>query len=206
MEFNTNVDLVKFFRSLVQNLKSEANALGVKLSFKTKIGQSPIKSYNEVFIREQITALLTANLRNTTGFLFEGVTQAGSLNTQTVDFANPNTSVFANRWVRYGFSGVAEEAIEDGSYIRLKNVSLGYTLPVDLVKKVGLTNARVAFSAQNLLTITDYSGLDPEVSYFGGGGQTNNPSNPRNPNTTAGFDYGNYPTIKSYTFSVNLKF
>ncbi|MEQ8240870.1 MAG: TonB-dependent receptor, partial [Cyclobacteriaceae bacterium] len=96
--------------------------------------------------------------------------------------------------------------IEDGSYIRLKNISLGYTLPTNIVEKVGLSNARLSFSAQNLLTITNYSGLDPEVNYFGGGGESNNPSNPRNPNTTNGFDYGNYPTIRSYTFSVNLKF
>lgn len=91
--------------------------------------------------------------------------------------------------------------IEDGSYIRLKNVSLGYTLPTNIVEKVGLSNARVSFSAQNLLTITDYSGLDPEVSYFGGGGESTGDAN-----TTNGFDYGNYPTIQSYTFSVNLKF
>ena len=96
--------------------------------------------------------------------------------------------------------------IEDGSYIRLKNISLGYTLPTKLIEKVGLSNARLSFSAQNLLTFTNYSGLDPEVNYFGGGGESNNPSNPRNPNTTNGFDYGNYPTIRSYTFSVNLKF
>jgi TonB-dependent starch-binding outer membrane protein SusC len=96
--------------------------------------------------------------------------------------------------------------VEDGSYIRLKNVAIGYTLPTGLVQKIGLSNARVSFSAQNLLTITKYSGLDPEVSYFGGGGESTNPRNPTNPNTTNGFDYGNYPTIRSYTFSVNMKF
>lgn len=91
--------------------------------------------------------------------------------------------------------------IEDGSYIRLKNVALGYTLPREIVEKVRLTSARVSFSAQNLLTITDYTGLDPEVSYFGGGGESTGDAN-----TTNGFDYGNYPTIRSYTFSINLKF
>lgn len=96
--------------------------------------------------------------------------------------------------------------VEDGSYIRLKNVSLGYNLPTNIVEKVGFSSARVSFSAQNLLTITNYSGLDPEVSYFGGGGESTNATNPTNPNTTNGFDYGNYPTIRSYTFSVNLKF
>jgi TonB-linked SusC/RagA family outer membrane protein len=96
--------------------------------------------------------------------------------------------------------------VEDGSYIRLKNLSLGYAIPTNIVNKIGLSNARVSFSAQNLLTITNYSGLDPEVSYFGGGGESTNPTNPTNPNTTNGFDYGNYPTIRSYTVSVNLKF
>ncbi|MFY0688385.1 MAG: TonB-dependent receptor [Cyclobacteriaceae bacterium] len=96
--------------------------------------------------------------------------------------------------------------IEDGSYLRLKNVAVGYSLPTNIVGKIGLSNARVSFSAQNLLTLTNYSGLDPEVSYFGGGGESNNPSNPTNPNTSNGFDYGNYPTIRSYTFTVNLKF
>ncbi|MFY0606534.1 MAG: TonB-dependent receptor [Cyclobacteriaceae bacterium] len=96
--------------------------------------------------------------------------------------------------------------VEDGSYIRLKNVSLGYNLPTDFIQKLGLSSARLSVSAQNLLTITNYSGLDPEVSYFGGGGESTNANNPTNPNTTNGFDYGNYPTIRSYTFSVNLKF
>ena len=96
--------------------------------------------------------------------------------------------------------------IEDGSYVRLKNISLGYNLPLNVISKVGLGAARISVSAQNLLTFTNYSGLDPEVNYFGGGGESNNPTNPRNPNTTNGFDYGNYPTIRSYTVSVNLKF
>ncbi len=101
---------------------------------------------------------------------------------------------------------LSDRFVEDGSYIRLKNVALGYTLPTNLLQKIKLTSARVSFSAQNLLTITGYSGLDPEVNYFGGGGETNNPANPRNSNTTNGFDYGNYPTIRTYTFSLNLKF
>ena len=64
-----------------------------------------------------------------------------------------------------------------------------------------MQNVRLSISAQNLLTFTSYSGLDPEVSYFGSGG-----GNTGSSNTTQGFDFGNYPTIKSVNFSLNVKF
>ena len=54
---------------------------------------------------------------------------------------------------------------------------------------------------QNLLTFTNYSGLDPEVSYYGSGGNNNTSSN-----TAQGFDFGNYPTVRTVTMSLNLKF
>lgn len=54
--------------------------------------------------------------------------------------------------------------VEDGSYIRLKNITLGYSLPANLTSKMGIQKLRVYASAQNLITITDYSGLDPELT------------------------------------------
>ncbi|MEP2670458.1 MAG: TonB-dependent receptor [Cyclobacteriaceae bacterium] len=54
--------------------------------------------------------------------------------------------------------------VEDGSYVRLKNVTIGYTFPSSLVSKIGLSNARIYMSGQNLLTFTNYSGMDPEVN------------------------------------------
>ncbi|WP_282142696.1 SusC/RagA family TonB-linked outer membrane protein [Cellulophaga baltica] len=96
---------------------------------------------------------------------------------------------------------ISSRFVEDGSYIRLKNVALGYTFPSDLVEKLGVDNLRLSVSAQNLLTFTKYSGLDPEASYFGGGGESTGESN-----TTQGFDFGNYPTVRSVNFSLNLKF
>jgi hypothetical protein len=54
--------------------------------------------------------------------------------------------------------------VEDGSYVRLKNITIGYTFPTSLVNKVGLSNARIYVSGQNLLTFTNYSGMDPEVN------------------------------------------
>ena len=66
---------------------------------------------------------------------------------------------------------ISSRFVEDGSYIRLKNIALGYNLPSDITEKLGVDNVRLSVSAQNLLTFTNYSGLDPEVSYFGSGGQ-----------------------------------
>jgi TonB-linked SusC/RagA family outer membrane protein len=93
---------------------------------------------------------------------------------------------------------VTSRFVYDGSYIRLKNVALGYTLPFETAEKLGMTNVRLSISGQNLFTFTDYPGTDPEVSYRASGNQ--------NSNVNQGFDYGNYPNIKSMSFSVNLKF
>ena len=70
-----------------------------------------------------------------------------------------------------------------------------------LIEKLGIENLRLSFSAQNLFTITDYSGLDPEVSYFGSGG-----GNSSSQNVAQGHDFGNYPTLRSFNLSLNLKF
>ena len=64
-----------------------------------------------------------------------------------------------------------------------------------------MDSVRISISAQNLWTITNYSGLDPEVSYFGSGTAGSEESN-----TTNGFDFGNYPTVQSFNFGINLKF
>ena len=91
--------------------------------------------------------------------------------------------------------------VEDGSYARLKNVALGYGLPTGLLQNIGISSARLSVSAQNLLTFTNYSGLDPEVSYFGSGGESRGDDN-----VIQGHDFGNYPNLRSITFGVNLKF
>lgn len=83
--------------------------------------------------------------------------------------------------------------VEDGTYIRLKNIALGYSLPGKLLKSISLSKCRFYFSAQNILTITDYSGYDPEVGF-------------NNSNRNIGLDYGTYPNVKSYTFGVQIGF
>ncbi len=92
--------------------------------------------------------------------------------------------------------------VEDGTYVRLKNLSLGYSLPTNnILQKAGISSARLSISAQNLLTFTNYSGLDPEVSYFGSGGERSGDDN-----VIQGHDFGNYPNLRSFTFGVNLRF
>ncbi|BAX81603.1 SusC/RagA family TonB-linked outer membrane protein [Labilibaculum antarcticum] len=112
-----------------------------------------------------------------------------------------NTDTDVPRVVASRGREISSRFVEDGSYIRLKSVALGYSLPSDITRKLGLNFVRFSVSAQNLLTFTNYSGLDPEVSYFGSGGESSGASN-----TTQGFDFGNYPTVKSMTFSLQVKF
>jgi len=92
--------------------------------------------------------------------------------------------------------------VEDGSYVRLKNLSIGYNLPESILEKLGFERIRVGVSGQNLLTFTDYSGTDPEVSYRSTGDQ----NNVSNSNVNQGFDYGNYPSLRSVSFNLNFKF
>lgn len=94
---------------------------------------------------------------------------------------------------------ISSRFVEDGSYLRLRNIALGYNLPSTVTEKLHLENLRVSVSVQNLLTFTDYSGLDPEVNFLGNQGSGNQ-------NTFNGFDFGNYPTVRSINFSIGVKF
>ncbi len=89
----------------------------------------------------------------------------------------------------------SDRFVEDGSYIRLKNLTVGYNLPKSLTNRVGLSSFRVYFSGQNLWTKTKYSGADPEV---GQRSSTNYLSN--------GVDIGNYPLAKVYSVGVKVGF
>ena len=82
--------------------------------------------------------------------------------------------------------------LEGGSYLRLQNLSLGYTLPSNFTQKFKVEKLRVYVSGQNLFTITNYSGYNPEVNA--------RPSQ----NLTPGEDYGTYPLARTYMFGLNL--
>jgi len=90
--------------------------------------------------------------------------------------------------------------VYDGSYLRVRNINLGYNLPVHLVSKIKLTGVRVYFGVQNLYTFTKYKGWDPEVNYTGTGRST------QNTNIIQGYDFYTAPQARTYTLGVNLSF
>ncbi len=96
----------------------------------------------------------------------------------------------ANHWTSEAFSSSA--TVFDGSYFKIKQIQLGYTLPRNLTQKIAISNLRVFAMLDNFFTFTKYIGLDPETATTGG--------------NALGFDMGNYPTAKSIIFGVNLEF
>ena len=82
--------------------------------------------------------------------------------------------------------------VEDGSFLRCSDVTIGYTLPKNLISKIGLSKLRVYASASNLFIITGYSGYDPEVDVQTG--------------LTPSMDYTRYPRNRAFSFGVNLTF
>ena len=91
---------------------------------------------------------------------------------------------------------ISSRYIEDGSYIRLKNISLGYTFPKSIIKKIHLDNLRVYCNLQNVVTLTKYDGYDPEI-----GASTTDANG-----YVFGLDNGRYPSPFTCTFGVNLSF
>ncbi|GAB2787295.1 TonB-dependent receptor [Rhabdobacter roseus] len=89
-------------------------------------------------------------------------------------------------------ANISSDHIEDGSFVRVRNISLGYNLPTGLVNKISLTNARVYLNMVNPITWTKYSGYNPEVSVAG--------ANPLTP----GVDYGGYPIARTITLGLNI--
>jgi len=89
---------------------------------------------------------------------------------------------------------VADVYIEDGSYLRLKNITLGYNFSKDIASKILAKQIRLYVSVQNLLTISNYRGVDPEANFYDQN------------NLQQGIDYGVYPNYRTYTVGVNVTF
>ena len=121
--------------------------------------------------------------------------------------SNPNTNIPGAPLVNEEDGSVtardgarlSDRWIFDGSYIRLKNVTLGYTLNEELTKKLKLSKFRFYVSGQNLFTLTEYPGFDPEVSYQRNGNRGDS-------NLNLGLDYGSFPNVRSFTMGVNVGF
>ncbi len=133
----------------------------------------------------------------------------------SASFSNVSTEYFNNRWNGEGSTNTFARAIiddndvqnnrassyfvEDGSFLRLRNLNIGYSLPQNITDKLGLSTLRIYTSMQNVFTITKYSGSDPEI---GQNADINGSSNV----TTRGIDAGAYPLSKTFTLGLNLKF
>ncbi len=89
---------------------------------------------------------------------------------------------------------ISDRYIEDGSYLRIQNVTLGYNLPASTIDRIGLNKLKIYGSIQNLYTFTDYSGYDPEVGAY-------------NQNALLlGVDNGRYPSPRTFTLGLNVEF
>ena len=91
-------------------------------------------------------------------------------------------------------SRISTRFVEDASYARFKAVTLGYQLPQKLMEKIKIKSLRFYATGENLFTITNYSGLDPEVNAFGSS------------NTIRGIDFGTYPQTRNILFGASIKF
>ncbi len=129
---------------------------------------------------------------------------------------NTTQKAFDNRWQNPGdvteypkvnfdqtnnnFNQAHDGWIEDGSYMRLKTLTVGYNFNSTLLERLSMSRARIYFSANNILTFTNYSGFDPEVDHYQGvfGGA--------NSGLRKGYDYGDYPQAKTYVVGINVTF
>ena len=123
------------------------------------------------------------------------VNKKGELITDPQEMADINkgktvAAVFDNE---IGDTYIHSWAVEDGSYLKLSNITLGYTFPRKMLNKIGISKLRLYATGSNLLTWTKYTGFDPEVSTMGSG-------------LTPGVDFGAYPKSRSFVFGINLAF
>ncbi|PZX94891.1 SusC/RagA family protein [Flavobacterium aquariorum] len=130
-----------------------------------------------------------------------GTTNASLYDNQLVDamdyYSDTNTASNNPRPIADASNNnllISDRYVEDGSYIRIQNVTLGYSLPSDVISKFKVTRLRLYGTAQNLLTFTDYSGYDPEIGSF-------------NQNVLlSGIDNGRYPVARTFTIGLNVEF
>lgn len=126
---------------------------------------------------------------------YDLIDAAGERTLENMQMTNPGASTYRIDQANANENGrMSSVFIEDGSYVRIKNLAIGYTLPKSLLSKLKIETLRVYFNVQNLYTFTKYKGYDPEVGAY-------------NQNVLLrGVDYARYPSQRIFTFGMNLKF
>jgi hypothetical protein len=139
--------------------------------------------------------LNTSNYENR----YHYIDASGNLVTELADLAklNPNPTI----WTPFSMCNASPVfhswAVEDGSFLRLNNISLGYSLPKSLISKFSMSKFRIYATVYNAFLWTKYSGYDPEVT------ATRNSSYNQ---LTPGVDFSAYPKSRTYTAGVNVTF
>jgi len=125
--------------------------------------------------------------------VFEGVTEEGTPNNTAVALASANDGLGANYWVRYGFGGLSEASIYDTSWIRLRELSIGYDVPSKMTEGLPFENLSLTLTGRNLWLTTDFPGIDPETNLTGA-------------SNGIGLEYFNMPNTKSYNIALRATF
>lgn len=165
-------------------------------------------------------APFSGNLQyNTKLNMYETFTNYWTPNNPTNDIPAPRATNIVDTGVK-----ISDRVIEDGSFLRLKTISLSYNLPTATVKKMGLTGVKFNMSAQNIFTWTKYSGIDPEVSTYRVPNPANSPAGTTGQSATAGtgysyvqpssgspvlapgLDYTAYPRAMTLSFGAEINF
>ncbi len=147
------------------------------------------KAGNYVNVLDKFNHLNRWNFTNDSGERIYGNAQTSNMDNYFIP-QNETATLWAPQYVQKYIA--SSYFVEDGSFLRLSDITLGYTLPARLTKKVGIQRLRVYFTGSNLWLLTGYSGYDPEVDVQKG--------------LTPGVDYNKYPRSRGYMFGVNLSF
>lgn len=141
---------------------------------------------------------------NATGYLLNGKLDS-NLSTEYLNrWTGEGTSNSVPRATFDGFannSRLSSRFVQDGSYLRLKNIQLGYNFASSVLEKTFITKARIYLAGQNLLTITGYNGLDPEL-----GVDETQTQNGSRTTLDLGIDRGRYPSTKTVTVGLDINF
>ncbi len=127
--------------------------------------------------------------RNIKNYIFQGVFSDGNTNQIPVDFYDPGRNVQENRWSRYGYAGVAENYIQKADYVRINNISLSASFPVDHSQRT----LKFTLYANNLMLWQAKTGADPNQTFY----ETEN---------GRGLDFFNLPSFKTLGCIVSFKF
>ncbi len=211
--------LGSFFGKIAQGVDAATGKMKfMKNAAGTEDSVGIIGNANPKFIYGLTNSFVYKNF--TLDFFFQGakgndVLNATRILTESMALPMNQAATVLNRWKKPGDvtdmpgvspsnwdnSAVSTRYIEDGSYLRLKALTVGYNMPQSILTKLKMSRFLVYLTAENLVTITNYSGFDPQVSAFSGKNQATT-----NQNTAPGVDFGTYPQSRDFILGVNISF